>query len=170
MEHFLSWNKWLSLRESNARKRAVNAATNGLATPMPGSTAACPNTNPVAMDQASKNGVVGKSRKKRLQTESEQKPNHSFDHWLGKVMELGKEIKGLMDKGNDEDAKIEKKSEEAKKDIEKAEKADKAEKSKPKTEKAEKPKADKKDPEDHEEFLKKVSKKLDEIKPKKHSK
>lgn len=49
--------------ESNARKRAVLAALRGTGPDLPGSMAACPSTNPVAMDVADKEGVVTKWEK-----------------------------------------------------------------------------------------------------------
>jgi hypothetical protein len=118
-----SWNEWLALREANARKRAVIASTKGLAPSLPGSTAACPSTNPVAMQQAKKRGEVG------LKTEAEKSPNYSFDQWLKKAQKLGDEVKDIVDQGNKKSEDLEKTKKNIEKEVEKAEKSKKSEKS-----------------------------------------
>jgi myosin heavy subunit len=111
MAHFLSWNEWQSLVESNARKRARRSAKNKIGPKLPGSYAACPSTDPEAMDQAEKSGEVGglDESKKTIKT-----PNYSFDQWLKKVEKLGKEVKDTIEKGKSKEASLDKK----KKDLE----------------------------------------------------
>jgi myosin heavy subunit len=111
MAHFLSWNEWQSLVESNARKRARRSAKNKIGPRLPGSYAACPSTDPEAMDQAEKSGEVGglDESKKTIKT-----PNYSFDQWLKKVEKLGKEVKDTIEKGKSKEESLDKK----KKDLE----------------------------------------------------
>lgn len=170
MREFLSWNKWLFLRESNARKRAVIASTKKLAPSMPGSTAACPNTNPVAMNQADKKGVVG--FKENLHLETDKSPNYSFDQWLKKAQKLGDDVKDLVDKGKSEVEDIEKKKKESEKEAEKKKKSSKSEKreSPERSEKEAESKDDKKsDNKRHEDLWNKLNQKLIDIKSKKPS-
>ena len=105
MAHFLSWNEWQSLVESNARKRARRSAKNKIGPKLPGSYAACPSTDPEAMDQAEKSGEVGglDESKKTIKT-----PNYSFDQWLKKVEKLGKEVKDTIEKGKSKEASLDK--------------------------------------------------------------
>ena len=103
MAHFQSWNDWLSLRESNARKRAVKAALNGTGPSLPGSYAACPSTNVKAMKVAKKTGVV----------KEEKKPDYSFDRWINMAKDLGDDVNRMVGHGKEEEEKIEK---DAKKD------------------------------------------------------
>jgi len=111
MAHFLSWNEWQSLVESNARKRARRSAKNKIGPRLPGSYATCPSTDPEAMDQAEKSGEVGglDESKKTIKT-----PNYSFDQWLKKVEKLGKEVKDTIEKGKSKEESLDKK----KKDLE----------------------------------------------------
>ena len=112
MSYLLSWSEWINLKESNARKRAVTAAMNGTGPSLPGSYAACPVTNPYAMDIAFKTGVVGKRKKKKrksLKLEgNEKKPDYSFDSWLKKVDKLEKQLKDLYDNGEKSEKDLDK--------------------------------------------------------------
>lgn len=112
MSYLLSWSEWINLKESNARKRAVTAAMNGTGPSLPGSYAACPATNPYAMDIAFKTGVVGKRKKKKrksLKLEgNEKKPDYSFDSWLKKVDKLEKQLKDLYDNGEKSEKDLDK--------------------------------------------------------------
>lgn len=112
MSYLLSWSEWINLKESNARKRAVAAAMNGTGPSLPGSYAACPATNPYAMDIAFKTGVVGKRKKKKrksLKLEgNEKKPDYSFDSWLKKVDKLEKQLKDLYDNGEKDEKDLDK--------------------------------------------------------------
>lgn len=117
---YLSWNEWLALKESNARKRVVAAATKRLAPTMPGSSAACPSTNPIAMKQAKKHGVIGITEEKRP-------PNYSFDQWIKKAQKLGDDIKQTVDQGKEKEKELDKKK--VDQEIDKAEKSKKSEKS-----------------------------------------
>ena len=112
MSYLLSWSEWINLKESNARKRAVAAAMNGTGPSLPGSYAACPATNPYAMDIAFKTGVVGKRKKKKrknLKLEgNEKKPDYSFDSWLKKVEKLEKQLKDLYDNGEKDEKDLDK--------------------------------------------------------------
>jgi hypothetical protein len=123
MAHFLSWNEWQSLVESNARKRARRSAKNKIGPRLPGSYAACPSTDPEAMDQAEKSGEVGglDESKKTIKT-----PNYSFDQWLKKVEKLGKEVKYTIEKGKSKEESLDKK----KKDLESLDKKKKESKEK----------------------------------------
>lgn len=162
---FLSWNEWLALKESNARKRAVAAATKRLAPVMPGSTAACPSTNPIAMKQAKKHGVVGI-------TEEKKSPNYSFDQWIKKVQKLGDDIKQTVDQGKEQEKELDKNKEKIDQDIDKAEKSKKSEKSES-PEKSEKETESKEgkpsDKNSHEDSWNKISHKLNQTKAKKTS-
>jgi hypothetical protein len=124
MGSLLSWNKWLSLKESNARKRLVTSSTKGLAPNLPGSTAACPSTNPMAMKQAKKRGEVG------LQTESKKTPSYSFDVWLKKVQKLGDDVKDVVDKGKEKGESLEKNKKDAESKIKQIDKSNKTDDSK----------------------------------------
>ena len=112
MSYLLSWSEWINLKESNARKRAVTAAMNGTGPSLPGSYAACPATNPYAMDIAFKTGIVGKRKKKKrksLKLEgNEKKPDYSFDSWLKKVDKLEKQLKDLYDNGEKSEKDLDK--------------------------------------------------------------
>jgi hypothetical protein len=100
MAHFQSWNDWVSLRESNARKRAVKAALNGTGPSLPGSYAACPSTNVKAMKVAKKTGVVKEAKK----------PDYSFDRWINMAKDLGDDVNKMVGHGKEEEDKIEKDS------------------------------------------------------------
>jgi hypothetical protein len=98
MAHFQSWNDWISLRESNARKRAVKAALNGTGPALPGSYATCPSTNVKAMKVAKKTGLV----------KEEKKPDYSFDRWINMAKDLGDDVNKMVGHGKEEEEKIEK--------------------------------------------------------------
>lgn len=115
MTFLMTWREWLAMKESNARKRAVKAALNGTGVPLPGSYAACPSTNPQAMDSAQETGVV-KKRNRPLKVETAQKPDYSFDRWIKMAQDLGNDVNALVGHGKDEEEKIDK----AKKDKEKS--------------------------------------------------
>jgi hypothetical protein len=123
MAHFLSWNEWQSLVESNARKRARRSAKNKTGPKLPGSYAACPSTDSGAMDQAEESGEVGglDESKKTIKT-----PNYSFDQWLKKVEELGKKVKDTIEKGKSKEESLNKK----KKDLDSLDKKNKDSKDK----------------------------------------
>ena len=140
MAIFPSWNDWLALREDNARKRAVRAAFNGTGVPMAGSYAACPSTNPQAMDIAKKKGVVTK-QPQILKIEAARKPDYSFDRWIQQAQELGDDVNKLVGHGKEDEEKLDK----SKKDQE--EKAKKQPVEKPvEKEPAEKEPVEKEDP------------------------
>lgn len=105
---FLTWNEFRSLKESNARKRAVSAAMRGLGGPLPGSTAACPSTNPRAMKLAKKYGVVFN---KDVKEGHESKPDYSFDNWVKTAQDLGKEMEHWSNKAKKDEEELDKKKE-----------------------------------------------------------
>jgi hypothetical protein len=100
---FKTWEEWLNVRESNARKRAVKAAMNGSGPDLPGSYATCPSTNPRAMKIASKKGVVTKFPLK----EEEKVPDYSFDRWLQRAEEFGDDINKIRKDTDSEERKLE---------------------------------------------------------------
>lgn len=108
MSNFPTWDQWLSLRETNSRKRAVNAALAGTGPELPASAAACPNTNPAAMKVAAKKGKVCK-----LEGAS---PDYSFDKWLKSVEKLGDDVSDSVKKGEEEEKELDKKKPEGKAD------------------------------------------------------
>ena len=120
MGYFRSWNDWVALRESNARKRNVKAALNGQAPPLPGSYAACPSTNPQAMDTAQKKGVVSKNTDFKFKESFGQKPDYSFDRWIQKAKEFGDDVNKMVTHGNEEEDKLDKEEKTKKADAEKA--------------------------------------------------
>lgn len=156
MASLLKWNEWLTIRESNARKRAVNASVKGLGPNMPGSSAACPSTIPAAMKQAKKRGFVG------LHSEATKTPNYSLDAWISKAQKVGKEVKDVLDQAEKSANEIEKKSKDAKSEIDKEIKSKKSkkiespDKSEKNTESKEKNKSDKNS---HEDLWKKFNQK-----------
>lgn len=115
-----TWSEYLALREDNARKRAVKGALAGTHTPLPGSYAACPSTNPRAMNQAQKTGVVDSDPKrltfKKLK-EHEAKPDYSFDRWLQKASEFGDDVNKMVSKANDDEGELDKKVDAKKKEV-----------------------------------------------------
>lgn len=108
MAFFVTWHEWLKLREDNARKRAVRAALNGTGRKLPGSYAACPSTNPRAMDSAEKTGFVQKQPNKLKIIETEQKPDYSIDRWLKMAQDLGNDVNKLVGHGEEEEKKLDK--------------------------------------------------------------
>lgn len=103
MSRLQRWSDWLAIKESNARKRAVKAALSGTGPELPGSSAACPSTTPQAMAVAAKTGVV---KKVNLKTESEQKPDYSFDRWIKMAQELGDDTNRLVGHAEEEEKKL----------------------------------------------------------------
>lgn len=95
---FLSWNEW-KIKESNARKRAVKAAVNGLGPALPGSYAACPSTNSRAMKSAKKTGLVQSD----VMTERERVPDYSFDRWVKKTKEFVDDIEDMKSKAKEDE-------------------------------------------------------------------
>ncbi len=120
MAYFLSWTEWMALKEDNARKRAVRGALSGTHTPLPGSYAACPSTNPRAMAQAAKKGVVSSDPKKlNIKEDNSAKPDYSFDRWLKKASEFGDDVNKLVGHAKDDDDKLNKDIDDKKKQAEK---------------------------------------------------
>jgi hypothetical protein len=107
MKSFPTWAEWVAFRESNARKRAVRSALNGTGSPLPGSYAACPSTNPQAMNVAKKKGVVSKAG---IFENEGQKPDYSFDRWVQKAKEFGDDVNKMAHSAEDEEEKLEKES------------------------------------------------------------
>lgn len=130
MENFHDW--VAGLREDNARKRAVRAALNGTGHDLPASAAACPSTNPTAMDVADEEGVVtkwkgfkkGKKKKDEegddddseddsqsecVQLEREKTPDYTIDKVLrdleGFRTEVGKKLSDLDKEEEDSEKK-----------------------------------------------------------------
>lgn len=120
MGYFRNWSDWVTLRESNARKRNVKAALNGQSPPLPGSYAACPSTNPQAMDTAQKKGVVSKNTAFKFKESFGQRPDYSFDRWIQKAKEFGDDVNTMVTHGHDEEDKIDKEDKKQKDDAEKA--------------------------------------------------
>lgn len=116
MAYFKTWSEWIKVRESNARKRAVRAALNGTGPDLPGSYAACPSTNPLAMKVAKKKGVVTKLP---LDENEGQKPDYSFDRWLQQAKEFGDDVNTLRANAETEDKELDKKKKDAEKEVEK---------------------------------------------------
>jgi hypothetical protein len=116
MALFPTWNDWLSLREDNARKRAIKGALNGLKPPLPGSYAACPSTNPRAMKVAKKKGVVGSDV---VQENDGQRPDYSFDRWVQKAQEFGDDVNKMRTKVDKESDELDKKIDDSKKKLDK---------------------------------------------------
>ena len=112
-----TWNEYLALREDNARKRAIKGALAGTHTPLPGSYAACPSTNPRAMKQAQKTGVVSSDPKKLIVKEHEAKPDYSFDRWLQKASEFGDDVNKMVGKAKDDESDLDKDVDVKKKEI-----------------------------------------------------
>jgi len=102
MTQFISWDEWKALRESNARKRAVRSALLGTGPDLPGSYAACPSTNPVAMNVAKKKGKVTKLENHIA------RPDYSLDRWLDAAQELGDDVNALVNKAQDDEKKLDK--------------------------------------------------------------
>jgi hypothetical protein len=129
MGTFSTWREWVKIREDNARKRAVRAALSGTGTPLPGSYAACPSTNPRAMKAAGKKGVVGRLP---FSENDGQRPDYSFDNWVQMTKAFGSDVNKLRAdaEGEDEDLDKKKKDLDAKADKEDA-KAEPPEKSEP---------------------------------------
>lgn len=127
MAFFPTWIEWLRLRETNARKRAIKAALNGTGTPLPGSYAACPSTNPRAMKSAAKTGKVTKLP---IDENGGQMPDYSFDRWLQKAKEFGDDVNKLRTDYEGEDKDLEQKKKEAEK---KSADEDRKDKAKPQT-------------------------------------
>lgn len=166
MSILMSWSEWLAIRESNARKRAVKAALNGTGPSLPGSYAACPSTNPQAMDVAQKTGEV----KKRTLKETGKNPDYSFDRWLKQAQELGNDLNKMVSHAKDEEENIDKKKSDAETDDKKSnakkpnfKKSDSASKSSKPDTHSSKPKSNASEEEDDEgdqEKLKSVDKDL----------
>lgn len=116
MASFLTWTKWLELKESNARKRAIRAALNGTGTPLPGSYAACPSTNPQAMDVAAKTGKVQK-KKIGFEEVKGSKPDYSFDRWVQMADDMGKDVNALVGHAKEEEKELDKKQQDDQKKI-----------------------------------------------------
>lgn len=123
---FFKWSDWLTLREDNARIRAVKSALNGQRPPLPGSAATCPNTNPRAMKQAAKTGVVSSDSKtlivrdpnkldSKFKESHASKPDYSFDRWLKKATEFGDDVNKMVGHAEDDEQKIDKDLEDKKK-------------------------------------------------------
>lgn len=111
MGTFHSWIEQDYIQESNARKRAVKSALLGTGTKLPGSYAACPSTNPVAMDVANKTGHVGKAKKSlwsKFKESKSSKPDYSLDKWISQAKDLGDDVNSLIHKAEDDDEKIDK--------------------------------------------------------------
>lgn len=116
--HLKTWGEYLALKEDNARKRAVRGALAGTHTPLPGSYAACPSTNPRAMKQAQKTGVVSSDPKKLIVKEHEaSKPDYSFDRWLQKATEFGDDVNKMVSKATDDEKDLDKETDAKKKEI-----------------------------------------------------
>lgn len=119
MASFLSWSEWLTIKESNARKRAVRAAVQGTGVELPGSYAACPSTNVQAMDAASKTGKVSKLPKSYWRKFKEEKfsprPDNAVDRWIQAAQELGDDVNSMVGHAKGEEDKLEKEKEEKKK-------------------------------------------------------
>lgn len=115
MGSFPTWAEWIELKEDNARKRAVRDAMKGTKPPLPGSYAACPRTDPRAMDVAKKTGVVGKNTKFKFREDNEVKPDYSFDRWIQKAKEFGDDVNKLVGHAEDDEEKLDKDAEEKKK-------------------------------------------------------
>lgn len=112
MGSLLKWSEWVSLRETNARQRAVKAALAGNGPSLPGSYAACPSTNPRAMRQAAKTGVVNSDPKKLVVHETEAKPDYSFDRWIKKATEFGDDVNKLVGHAKDDEQDLDSKEKE----------------------------------------------------------
>lgn len=141
MGSFLSWTDWRALQESNSRKRAVKAALQGSGPKLPGSYAACPATNPQAMDVAADAGEVRKAPKsmwRKFKESQIARPDYSLDLWIASAKELGDDVNSLVHKAKEDEV-----------DMDKEEKEKKSKASKPEDKPdAKAPKQDAKDDED----------------------
>lgn len=119
MASFLSWSEWLSIKESNARKRAVKAAVQGTGPELPGSYAACPSTNVQAMDSAEKTGKVSKLPKSYWRKFKEEKfsprPDNAVDRWIQAAQELGDDVNSMVGHAKGEEDKLDKEEKDKKK-------------------------------------------------------
>jgi len=120
---FRNWHEWLKLKESNARKRAVRGALMGTSPPMPGSYAACPSTNPLAMDIAKKTGKVSKWNKFKESKGHIARPDYSIDRWIQSAQELGDDVNALVGHAKDSEKDFDKQKEKKDKDQEKDKKS-----------------------------------------------
>lgn len=100
-----NWSEWIALKEDNARKRAIRNALAGTGPSLPGSYAACPSTNPRAIKQAAKTGVVGRDSPLK---EGESRPDYSFDRWLKKATEFGDDVNKMVGHAQEDEDKIDK--------------------------------------------------------------
>lgn len=111
MGSFLSWTEWQSLRETNARQRSVKAALQGTGVKLPGSAAACPSTNPLAMNVAGEKGEVRKAPKsswRRFKESQIARPDYSLDRWIASAKELGDDVNSLVHKAKDDEEEMDK--------------------------------------------------------------
>lgn len=111
MGSFQSWTSWIALRETNARKRAVKAALQGTGPKLPGSYAACPSTNPMAMNVAADSGEVRKAPKSMWKKYKEghiARPDYSLDRWISSAKELGDDVNSLVHSAKEDEEKLDK--------------------------------------------------------------
>jgi len=135
------FSRWMKLRESTSRKRAITAALKGERPPLPGSCAANPRTNVDAMKVADKTGVVGKKYMKKCACakcgdscpcgpecpcnqykEDAQSPDYSLDRWIDMANDLGSDVSSLHQKSKEDEEKMDKEIDTKKKDVDKKEK------------------------------------------------
>lgn len=139
---YKTWAEYVAIREGNARKRAVRAALNGTGPALPGSYAACPSTNPQAVDVARTAGVVRKQPQRlRIKESAPQKPDYSLDRWVKRAQDLGDDVNALVGHAKGEEERLDRekadkdKKEKAGREKDKARKPDPPEPPEPKADK-----------------------------------